>query len=122
MARFYITYYEEYPIFEPAEGGYYYTGREVVPLEDNEYDDFVTAFDEAKAFISEYLGDEWRTFNYTADESLEMMAQRVMECGEDEGRILMAYLPSKYIGEGAQLYIETPQAYQGKVSGWHPYE
>ena len=24
-----ITYYEEYPIYEPAEGGYYYEGNEV---------------------------------------------------------------------------------------------
>ena len=25
---FYVTFYEEYPIYEAAEGGYYYTGRE----------------------------------------------------------------------------------------------
>ena len=29
MAR-YVTYYEEYPIYEPAEGRYYYPGNEVV--------------------------------------------------------------------------------------------
>ena len=23
----YLTLYEEYPIYEPAEGGYYYAGR-----------------------------------------------------------------------------------------------
>lgn len=25
----YLTHYTEYPIYEPAEGGYYYAGREV---------------------------------------------------------------------------------------------
>ena len=24
----YLTHYTEYPIYEPAEGGYYYTGRQ----------------------------------------------------------------------------------------------
>lgn len=26
----YISYYEEYPIYEPAEGGYYYPGNRLV--------------------------------------------------------------------------------------------
>jgi len=26
----YLTHYEEYPIYEPAEGGYYYSGNQVV--------------------------------------------------------------------------------------------
>lgn len=25
----YLTFYSEYPIYEPAEGGYYYAGNEV---------------------------------------------------------------------------------------------
>lgn len=29
----YLTYYEEFPIFEPAEGGYYYSGNAVVSYE-----------------------------------------------------------------------------------------
>lgn len=31
----YITHYEEYPIYEPAEGGYYYSGNKVVDSEKN---------------------------------------------------------------------------------------
>ena len=27
---YYVTYYEEYPIYEPAEGGYYYAGSQNV--------------------------------------------------------------------------------------------
>lgn len=29
----YISYYEEYPIYEPAEGGYYYTGNQLIKSE-----------------------------------------------------------------------------------------
>ena len=29
----YLTYYKEYPIYEPAEGGYYYAGNEVAQSE-----------------------------------------------------------------------------------------
>ena len=29
----YLTHYEEYPIFEPAEGGYYYAGNQVTESE-----------------------------------------------------------------------------------------
>ena len=28
MTMYYLTYYEEYPIYEPAEGGYYYAGNQ----------------------------------------------------------------------------------------------
>ena len=27
---YYVIYYKNYPIFEPAEGGYYYSGREII--------------------------------------------------------------------------------------------
>ena len=29
---YYVTYYEEYPIYEPAEGGYYYAGSRNVSV------------------------------------------------------------------------------------------
>jgi hypothetical protein len=29
----YLTHYVDYPIYEPAEGGYYYSGREVAETE-----------------------------------------------------------------------------------------
>ena len=28
--KYYLTYYEAYPIYEPAEGGYYYEGRNAI--------------------------------------------------------------------------------------------
>ena len=29
----YVTHYEEYPIYEPAEGGYYYSGNQITETE-----------------------------------------------------------------------------------------
>lgn len=29
----YISYYKEYPIYEPSEGGYYYTGNQLIKSE-----------------------------------------------------------------------------------------
>lgn len=29
----YLSYYREYPIYEPAEGGYYYAGNQLVKSE-----------------------------------------------------------------------------------------
>ena len=46
MAKFYLTYYEEYPIYEPAEGGYYYSGNQVIGF--LEYDNFYDAYRDIK--------------------------------------------------------------------------
>ena len=34
--KYYLTYYEAYPIYEPAEGGYYYEGRNCVEWAESE--------------------------------------------------------------------------------------
>ena len=33
---YYLTYYEAYPIYEPAEGGYYYEGRNCIEWANSE--------------------------------------------------------------------------------------
>ena len=76
----YLTHYEEYPIYEPAEGGYYYAGRQAV----------------------EYcrLNSEKQ-----AKRKLAKMRKELEENGfiVDDDR---AYLYSKYIGEGESWRIE----------------
>lgn len=85
---FYLTHYQEYPIYEPAEGGYYYAGNE--PFE---YHRFWT---------------KWGAKRYLAKMSTEL---------ESEGFIVTAkraYLPSKYIGEGESWVIERKYGSQTK--------
>lgn len=91
---FYLTHYQEYPIYEPAEGGYYYAGNEA--CESYECD--------------------------TEEEAIQQLAEMKSDL-EAEGFIVdedSAYLPSKYIGEGESWKIE--RKYGSRNSGWHPYE
>ena len=88
MSKVYLTHYIEYPIYEPAEGGYYYAG-----LEANETHECST-YDEAKSKLA------------------EMTAEL-----EEEGFIVNehnAYLSGKYIGEGEKWVIEETYGSQNR--------
>lgn len=90
----YLTHYTEYPIYEPAEGGYYYAGREAGTYYECD------SIKQAKCKLKE-LAEEL----------------------EEEGFVVCedyAFLSSKYIGEGEQWIIE--EVYGSENSGWHPYE
>lgn len=76
----YLTHYEEYPIYEPAEGGYYYAGRQAV---------------------------EYRRLN--SMKQAKRILAKMQKSLEEAGFIVYedrAYLPSKYIGEGQSWRIE----------------
>ena len=77
---FYLTHYSEYPIYEPAEGGYYYAGNEA--------------------------GESYRFFTKLgAKIHLAKMKAEL----EEEGFIVYndrAHLFSRYIGNGESWRIE----------------
>lgn len=76
----YLTHYEEYPIYEPAEGGYYYAGNQAI---------------------------EYRRLN-SMKQAKRIFAKMQKEL-EADGFIVYenrAFLPSKYIGEGESWRIE----------------
>ena len=92
----YLTHYCEYPIYEPAEGGYYYTGREV-----------------AASYECDTMEEAIQQFN---DMKVEL---------EEDGFIIRedlhkAYLSSKYIGEGEMWIIE--ETYGSHESGKQIYQ
>lgn len=95
---FYVSYYEEYPIYEPAEGGYYYAGNNAVHSQgfNNEQ--------EAKKFMDEYVnssmadGEDWKPYGKRG-----------------------YYVPSKYIGEQSYIILEPNKEYLSQVSGYEPY-
>lgn len=107
----YLTYYEEYPIYEAAEGGYYYAGRDIEIQKEfatlNEALEFVPAF-------AEFCGLEDFTVNGIYDNEWMILG--------DFGDLLVAGSFSKYIGEDKVLYLETERSAGKKVFGWHPYE
>lgn len=91
---YYLTHYQEYPIYEPAEGGYYYAGREPY-----EHYRFLT---------------KWGARRQLA----KMLAEL-----EEEGFVVdkeRAYLFSKYIGEGESWLIE--RKYGSHESGRQIYQ
>ena len=94
--KVYLTHYCEYPIYEPAEGGYYYAGREACEsYECDTEDEAIQQFEDMKA---ELEGD-----GFIIREDL-----------------YQAYLPSKYIGEGEMWIIE--KTYGSRESGKQIYQ
>ena len=93
MKKYYLTYYEEYPIFEPAEGGYYYAGQN--------YDAY---------------------WEYDSLEEAKQQLLEMKDNLEEDGFVVYddcAYLYSKYIGNGSKWFIEETLGENTK--GWHPY-
>ena len=89
----YLTHYNEYPIYEAAEGGYYYAGQEA--------------------------GCFYRLNSIKqAKRKLSKMSKEL----EAEGFIIYddhAFLPSRYIGEGEHWIIE--KVYGSHNKGRVPY-
>lgn len=79
--KWYLTHYEEYPIYEPAEGGYYYAGRQ--------YTEYIECSSEEVAI---------HELNYVLKEDLEDLGFIV-----DKTR---AYLKGKRIGDSEYWVIE----------------
>lgn len=90
----YLTHYTEYPIYEPAEGGYYYAGKNA--------DCFyrLNSVKQAKRILAK-LKKKLETDGFVVCE----------DC---------AFLHSHYIGEGEAWVIE--KVYGSRNSGWRPYE
>ena len=91
----YITHYEEYPIYEPAEGGYYYAGNQVVGYER-------VSKRKARKMMAEIWND------VKDDENWHIC---------DDGNMIWRH--SKYIGEGESYVIERKRGKYTK--GWKPY-
>ena len=78
---YYVSYYEEYPIYEPAEGGYYYAGNELI-----------------ESYRVRTLAKARRLLKRLAQEY--SLVQRDKNYANEH---------SKYIGEGRSMRIETIQ-------------
>ena len=90
----YLTHYTEYPIYEPAEGGYYYAGREA-----NEYYR-LNSVKQAKRKLAKMRKE---------------LESEGFEVHED-----LAYMYSKYIGESESWTIE--KVYGSQESGRQIYQ
>lgn len=115
--KYYLTYYEAYPIYEPAEGGYYYEGCSAEEWMYCDKEDSDEAFAEMFANISEAIDRyELEDLNITKKELIKW----IKKDGWDN--IMVAIDRSKYIGDNRYLYFETENGFKGEERGWHPYE
>ena len=109
--KYYLTYYEAYPIYEPAEGGYYYEGRTAVKWWESE------ELNELVDFIPN-LAENWYEMELTNYGTIEDINKEL----EDWGYIIVALTHSKYIGDDMYLLLENEKAFQKYEAHWHPYE
>ena len=114
----YVTHYEEYPIYEAAEGGYYYSGNKVVESER-------LSKHKCKKILDE-IWEDCKQYN------LAWYGAEVPETDKDEhgnriypwvrinmGDGIRIVKGSRYIGEGESYIIERCKGSETK--GWHPY-
>ena len=107
--KYYLTYYEAYPIYEPAEGGYYYEGRNAIKWWESED-------------INELLNS---ISNFTEEFEMEMLPFDFDDIKDELkkwGYCVVALTHAKYIGDDEYLVMETEKAFQKYEAHWHPYE
>jgi len=101
----YLTVYEEYPIYEPAEGGYYYSGNQVVAYQKLSKRQARKKMDEIwQEIVEKYRGwaDELARWTYSKS-----------------SYGVKIYYRSKYIGDGKSYVIERKLGSEER--GWEPY-
>ena len=109
--KYYLTYYEAYPIYEPAEGGYYYEGRTAIKWWESE------DLNELVNFIPN-LAENWYEMELTNYGTIEDINEEL----ENWGYVIVALTHSKYIGDDIYLVLENEKAFQKYEAHWHPYE
>ena len=112
----YISHYEEYPIYEPAEGGYYYAGNQLVESEKKSKRQCRKNFEEIwQRCLKE---NEENGFTSGNDEEYKIRNhQHVYPWIRANANYI--YRNSYLIGEGESYTIERKQGSQEK--GWEPY-
>lgn len=114
----YISHYEEYPIYEPAEGGYYYTGNQLVASERKSKrackKNLLEIWEECKRDNAE------RGFREDNKDEWEQIKRNTHEYPWHFDREHNYIHKGSYlIGEGESYVIERKQGSQ--ESGWQPY-
>lgn len=105
---FYVSYITEYPIYEPAEGGYYYAGTHIEEcIECN-------SWKKANKLFQKLKGEFREMYEYERGHIVEL---EVGGCGKYTNPAIIFH--SYYIGDGARLEITRKKPVP---HGWHPYE
>ena len=98
---YYVTYYEEYPIYEPAEGGYYYAGSQNVWVRE------FKSWRKARQFFNKVAKQFVEDFSY--DNPYCMYGFRMC----------YAEVCASYFGNGYGIVLTSRKPL--KEHGWKPY-
>lgn len=111
----YLSYYEEFPIYEPAEGGYYYPGNQLINSERLSKRQAKRKFEEIWEGCLKENDENGFLRDYSNCEELRKSAGLFpwYRCGN------YIYKDSGYIGYGSSYIIERKMGSQ--ESGWKPY-
>lgn len=85
QVKYYVSYYSEYPIFEPAEGGCFYAGARLISSVAS------CSLKKARRVLAKMVNSDWN------DPVEPLVFQNLNR----------AAYHSRYIGEGSFLVIET---------------
>lgn len=107
MSKFYVTYMTEYPIYEPAEGGYYYSGTTIE--ECHEFNDWKEANRLFQSWRKEFIRAH-------ADEPERVRDHLCGGCGKYNHPFVKYH--AKYIGDGEWIEMTRTKPYE---VGWRPY-
>ena len=109
MVKYVIQRYSRYPIYEPAEGGYYYEGREP----DNLLYATYNTFKEAVEGLQELVKRENEGLNEDDEGYLCLsVGTKVAEANSCN---------HKYVGAGCDWYVEPINRRGRHKEGWKPY-
>ena len=115
MTMYYLTYYEEYPIYEPAEGGYYYAGNQAC------YFHGFTNFYEMYRYIQTAIETEDLEATAFMEDATTNKVKKGLVLWNGSMPVAVDY-GNEYVGSGRSLRIETEAGFKSAESGWHPYE
>jgi hypothetical protein len=108
MVDYIVQGYDRYPIYEPAEGGYYYEG-----LEPEDADGHIryANLDAAKKALAEIVDE--------ANDGYDKRDEGYMMISRDGLRAFT--VNERYIGAGYEYYIEPTSQRGLHRKGWRPY-
>ena len=111
MARWYVTLMEEYPIYEPAEGGYYYAGTSITDVRE------FNTWRKARQFYNKVRKEFIAEFGEPSEVCMPRhnYHARVWESRNHKA----IFHETDYVGEGHELTITRKPR---KERGWVPYE
>lgn len=104
---YYVSYITEYPIYEPAEGGYYYAGTQIQMCRK-----FAT-WKKANRFYQKCAKEFKEMHKDEPGRIHEYICGGISKYGGSE-----VYYNAKYIGDGEKIEITRKEPIE---KGWQPY-